>query len=250
MTPHKYSTFDLKAHLAQEHSRSPFSKFLKEIVYGGTDGIVTTFAVVAGFSGAQAGAEIMSIPIFVVLLFGFANLLADGASMGIGNFLGVQAGQDLYKKEEEKERLEVERNLELEKAETIAILTQKGFDEKDAIEITKLYAKNEPYWVEFMMRDELDMPNPKGESPLLTGIATAISFVCFGIIPLLPFLILPQMGSYFQMSIIFTMSALLLLGLLRYKVTGMTIVRSVGETIILGGISASIAYFVGSLFRI
>ncbi|MGB2731859.1 MAG: VIT1/CCC1 transporter family protein, partial [Microgenomates group bacterium] len=43
----------LQKHLQDEHKLSAFSTYLKEIVYGGSDGIVTTFAVVAGFAGAQ-----------------------------------------------------------------------------------------------------------------------------------------------------------------------------------------------------
>jgi VIT1/CCC1 family predicted Fe2+/Mn2+ transporter len=90
-----------EAHLAAEHKISPISTYLKEIVYGGIDGIITTFAVVAGFSGAQTGPE-GTIPMFVVLLFGFANLFGDASSMGLGNFLSVRADQDVYRKEQKK----------------------------------------------------------------------------------------------------------------------------------------------------
>ena len=63
-------------HIAHEHGRSPFSDNLKEIVYGGLDGIITTFAVVSGFSGAAllgAGGNGEVYAITLVLLFGLAN---------------------------------------------------------------------------------------------------------------------------------------------------------------------------------
>ena len=71
-------------HKGREHHISPIAEFIKQIIYGGNDGIVTTFAVVAGFAGAGASgiAEIGGI---AVLLFGLANLFADGAAMGLVN---------------------------------------------------------------------------------------------------------------------------------------------------------------------
>jgi vacuolar iron transporter family protein len=118
---------DIDKHVAAEHYQSPFSVYLREIVYGGLDGIVTTFAVVAGFSGAQISANITTIPVLSVLLFGFANLLADATSMGLGNFLSVRADQDVYTREEAKERQEIKNNTEFEKLETVSILQTKGF---------------------------------------------------------------------------------------------------------------------------
>lgn len=58
--------------------------YIRDIVYAANDGIVTTFAVVAGVQGARLS------PI-VVLALGFANLAADGLSMGVGNYLGIKS---------------------------------------------------------------------------------------------------------------------------------------------------------------
>ena len=62
--------------------------YLGDLVYGANDGIITTFAVVAGVSGA-------SLPARTVLILGFANLLADGFSMGASNVLSISSGQDI-----------------------------------------------------------------------------------------------------------------------------------------------------------
>jgi VIT1/CCC1 family predicted Fe2+/Mn2+ transporter len=60
--------------------------YLKDLVYGANDGIITTFAVVAGVAGARLEARI-------VLILGFANLLADGFSMGASNFLSIRSDE-------------------------------------------------------------------------------------------------------------------------------------------------------------
>jgi VIT1/CCC1 family predicted Fe2+/Mn2+ transporter len=239
-----------EAHLAAEHKISPISTYLKEIVYGGIDGIITTFAVVAGFSGAQTGPE-GTIPMFVVLLFGFANLFGDASSMGLGNFLSVRADQDVYRKEQKKERHEIDNNPEFEIAETKHILTQKGFTTKQSHELAKIYATNPEYWTEFMMKDELSMPDPLDENPYLTGIITATSFMVFGAIPLIPYIFLGNvLGPTFYISLVFTGVALIILGLFRWKVTRQGFLRSVGETVLVGSISAGVAYLVGTFFRV
>lgn len=62
--------------------------YLAEFVYGGIDGTVTTFAVVAGAMGASLNAA-------VVLILGFANLFADGFSMAVSNYLSNKSQKDI-----------------------------------------------------------------------------------------------------------------------------------------------------------
>src|SRR5688572_26754032 len=77
------------------HSQNNFFLFNKdyigEFVYGGIDGAITTFAVVAGATGANFGTD-------VIIILGLANLLADGFSMSIGNFFSTKADRDNYEK--------------------------------------------------------------------------------------------------------------------------------------------------------
>lgn len=241
--------FDLDQHLSQEHNLNPFSTYLKEIVYGGNDGIVTTFAVVAGFTGAQAQPGV-TLPVLTVLLFGFANLAADGVSMALGNLLSSQSEKDVYANFKARELHEIKYNPETEKAESIEILKRKGFNSHQSEQLVSIYSTNEAYWLEFMMEKELELPNPEGEQPLYMALATFVSFVGFGLIPLVPYLFFQESGNVFVFSIFATAAALLLLGLLRFKVTRHSLSRSMSETLLLGGIAASVAYGVGTLFRI
>ncbi len=237
----------LHQHLSAEHKLSPLSEYLKEIVYGGVDGIVTTFAVVAGFAGANIG-NVSTYSIITVLLFGFANLFADAASMALGNVLSVRAQQDVYKGEKNKELHEIRHSAAFEKAETIAILMQKGFSRQHAQTLTDIYAHNEHYWADFMMNHELEMPNPEKTNPLLTGLSTFSAFIAFGFIPLIPYLLIHTSTDAFITSIGFTVLALLILGTLRWKVSKENVVRSIGEIVLLGSVSATIAFIVGTFF--
>jgi VIT1/CCC1 family predicted Fe2+/Mn2+ transporter len=240
---------DIKAHLAVEHRISPIQTYLKEIVYGGTDGIVTTFAVVAGFTGAQMGQSIPNLSFLTVLLFGLANLAADGLSMGLSNFLSVRSEKDIYQKEAAKELHEIRNHPESEKEETITILKREGFNEKQAKELTAIYMTNEKYWLRFMMNDELEIPNPMGEKPLLTGIATFTAFVIFGFIPLIPYIIFPQNPNVFVFAGFATLIALVFLGTFRWKVTAEHPLRAISETVLVGSAAAAVAYLVGTFFK-
>jgi len=67
------------------------ASLLRDAVFASSDGVVTTFAVVAGSLGANLGSN-------VVLILGFANLLADGVSMASGIYLGAKSEADFEKK--------------------------------------------------------------------------------------------------------------------------------------------------------
>lgn len=241
--------FNLQQHLQQEHQRTPFSQYLREIVYGGNDGIVTTFAVVAGFAGAAQDPTSSAVPIISVLLFGLANLFADGLSMGLGSFLSLRADQDVYRSERAKEAHEITHEPDNEFNETIEILKRKRFSHKDAVTLATIYRSNTSYWTDFMMKDELEMTNPENEKPVLVAFSTFLSFILFGGIPLLPY-ILQGASANFTQSIIYTIAALLLLGILRAVVTRRRAFRGIAETMLVGGLSSGAAYFVGTFFRI
>jgi len=239
----------LKEHLKNEHNISPFSTYLKEFVYGGNDGIVTTFAVVAGFSGANIGEHALNFSIVTVLLFGLANLFADGAAMGLGNYLSIRSEKKLYKNYYNKELEETKRSYDYEIEDTEQLFEAQGFETKDAKALTKIVSKNTDFWVRFMVQYECDMENPEGDSPLYCGLATFASFVFFGFIPLIPYFFNTNPSVTFVYSSLFTVGALGLLGSFRAFTTKDSYIISIIETLIVGGTAAILAYFVGLLFK-
>ncbi|KAB7615735.1 GMP synthase [Amylibacter sp. SFDW26] len=237
----------LAEHKRQEHSISRVGEFIKQIIYGGNDGIVTTFAVVAGFAGAGSDG-IAQIGGIAVLLFGLANLFADAAAMGLGEFLSARSERDLYYSIREKEIYEIEHNTTMERIETLEILEEKGISSDDARAMADIMQKYPDYYADFMMTYEIGMSDPEGENPALNGLATFSAFMVFGVIPLLPYFILDPIQSTFHLSVIATFSALTILGLLRYWVIKQNITRCVGETVLVGGVCAAVAYSVGLAF--
>lgn len=230
-----------------------FSDYFKEVIYGGIDGIVTTFAVVAGFAGAALSNDTTTqLSFVIVLLFGLANLFADAASMGLGNFLSVRSEKDLYTVARDKERDGLRARPDVERTETMRILEEKGFSVEDADVIAGIYRHNEDYWLDFMMHHKNEFSDPRGENEVFTGLATFFSFMVFGAIPLLPFIFHGDgsAAEAFTYSCIGTFIALVMLGLLKWKVIGDKLKSSLIEVVTVGGTAAVLAYLVGTFFSL
>jgi VIT1/CCC1 family predicted Fe2+/Mn2+ transporter len=224
------------------------SPYIKEIVYGGNDGIVTTFAVVAGFAGAGGGQSAL-VGVAAVILFGCANLFADATSMGLGNYLSLRSEQDLNERHRRFLARQIERRARVVHEETISILQRKLFTYNDARQIADPLARNVPYWISFLLREKYGASADASVRPVLSGLATFASFIVFGLVPLLPYFFLSHGFDRFAIAVGCAAVALIALGIVRYFITRQSLVRSIGENVLLGGVSAVVAYLVGRVFR-
>lgn len=235
-------------HLRATHGIGRIGASLREVVYGGNDGIVTTFAVVAGFAGAAAeGAG--PVGAVAVLLFGLANLFADATSMGLGAFLSSRSERDIYRKVRAAEVRSIAADPEGGRREVVALLARRGVPARDAEAFADLYLRNPPLMADFLMAHEMRMSDPESASPAVDAAMTFLSFLLFGAIPLVPYFLLPPTYGTFLLSVAATFAALVLLGLLRWKVTIESLGRCVGETVLIGGTCAAVAFAVGLAFR-
>lgn len=243
-----YKKLQMDTNSQKNEQQNPFSQYLKEIVYGGNDGIVTTLAVISGFAGA-GGQNGSNYSVLAVLLFAFANLFADATSMGLGNFLSTRSEAALYKKTLEIENKQLLNDTILEKKEAVVLLQKEGFNELDSEKMVNLLSKNKKYWLNFILEKKLDMHDPKLENATLTALATFTAFIVFGFVPIIPYLMRISSEYQYFASILGAGLSLILLGTLRYKVTGEKWVRAVGEVLLIGSLSASVAFIVGLFFR-
>jgi vacuolar iron transporter family protein len=229
----------------RDSALSRYSGYLAEFVYGGIDGSVTTFAVVAGSAGA-------GFPIEVVLVLGFANLIADGFSMSVGNFLSVKSEIAEYNKHKQIEYWEVENIPDKERDEIREIYGKKGFEGEMLERIVETISADKDRWVEEMMKDELGMMEPD-KSPYKTAGVTFASFIAIGLIPLLIYVFEyfsgNSAGHQFLISSILTALAFIFIGYMRSFVTHTNWMKSIVETLLLGGTAAALAYLVGAVLE-
>ncbi|MEO1655508.1 MAG: VIT1/CCC1 transporter family protein, partial [Bacteroidota bacterium] len=134
----------------QNHHFARFQDYLGEFVYGGIDGSVTTFAVVAGAAGAN-------LPSSVVIILGFANLIADGFAMSIGSYLSTKSEKDNYEKHRKIEYWEVANWPDKEREEIREIYQAKGFEGELLEKVVETITADKDRWVDVMMKEELEM---------------------------------------------------------------------------------------------
>jgi VIT1/CCC1 family predicted Fe2+/Mn2+ transporter len=237
-----------------EHKEEKFHKeinligntqnYLREFVYGGIDGAVTTFAVVAGAVGAN-------LDISIILILGFANLLADGFSMSVGAYLSSKSEKENYIKHRNIEYWEVDNIPEKEREEIVEIYKEKGFKGDLLEQVVDVIVSNRDRWVNEMMKNELELI-PDSKSPFKIGLATLISFVIIGFIPLLVYVydyFYVINFSLFLMTSIFTGIAFVIVGAMKSFINQTSYLKSILETLALGFIAALVAYYVGSFLE-
>jgi VIT1/CCC1 family predicted Fe2+/Mn2+ transporter len=223
---------------------SKIQDYLGEFVYGGIDGSVTTFAVVAGSVGAGLDSS-------VIIILGFANLIADGFSMSVGAFLSAKSEHENYAKHEAIEYWEIENLREKEIQEIREIYEAKGFEGELLEQVVAKIIEDKDVWVDTMMKEELEM-TLDDKSPFNIGLYTFISFLVVGLIPLIIYLwdyLNPLEINLFVASCFLTSIAFILVGFLKSIVTGASKIRSSLETLGLGAIAAVLAYYVGAFLE-
>ncbi|MBA1148619.1 VIT1/CCC1 transporter family protein [Ectothiorhodospiraceae bacterium WFHF3C12] len=221
---------------ARQHS------YLGDAVLGGIDGCVTTFAVVAGVAGG-------GLPAVVALILGFANLLADGFSMAVGNYQGTKAQREYVDKVRRMEEQHIDRVPEGEREEIRQIFARKGFEGQVLDEVVDTITNDRRLWVETMLTEEhgLQVESP---SPLRAASVTFLAFLLIGVIPLLAFLV-PGLAPLqtFLVSSVMTAVAFFLVGLAKGRMLEQSMLRGGVETLLTGGAAAALAFGVGWWLR-
>lgn len=221
-----------------------FHDYLGEFVYGGIDGAVTTFAVVAGAVGAGLNST-------VIIILGFANLFADGFAMSVGAYLSAKSEKDNYNKHKRIEYWEVENMPEAERKEVEEIYRNKGFKGELLDQVVDVIVSDKDRWVDVMMKDELAMAE-QTKSPVKIGAVTYLSFISIGLIPLLIYVwdfIYEFTGNLFLWTSICTSIGFIIIGFLKTYITETTRWKGILETLTLGAIAALVAYFVGDILE-
>lgn len=218
-----------------------YENYLPEFVYGGIDGAVTTFAVVAASAGA-------GISPGVVLILGISNMLADGLSMSIGSFLSTKSEMEQYDRLKDEGYAEIRKFPDHERAEIREIYAAKGFEGKILDQIVDHITKDEDLWADEMMIGEHGAI-PEEKHPKINGLMTFISFCVLGAIPIAPyfyaFVVGRQFDNTFLIACTFTALAFILIGYLKGLVNRVNIPKAIAETVSLGAIAAAVAYFAG-----
>ena len=218
----------------------PRHSYLRDFTYGSIDGAVTTFAVVAGVAGAGLSPN-------VVIILGLANLLADGFSMAVGNFLGARAESQLLWRARQREEQHVAVIPEGEREEIRQIFAAKGFAGDDLDRVVAVITSEPRRWIDTMLREELGL-TLHAPSPWRAATTTFTAFVAVGSIPLLAFLYgaVARHATLhpFAISVGLTALAMFGIGAVKSRFVTQRWYLAGAETLLVGGAAAILAYLV------
>lgn len=223
--------------IATRLKKGPRISYLRDWVYGGIDGTVTTFAVVAGVVGAELSTR-------ALLILGVANLLADGFSMAAANYSGTTAEIEEYEQVRRMEERHVEYAPEGEREEIRQIFKAKGFEGHALESAVDVITAERGRWIETMMTEEHGLP-PVSRSPGKAAAFTFIAFILCGSVPLLPFIF--GLPASISVSTAMTGLTFFLIGSLRSYWSPAPWWRAGLETFLIGMTAAALAYIVGVL---
>ncbi|WAT16879.1 VIT1/CCC1 transporter family protein [Aurantiacibacter sp. MUD11] len=228
----------IRQRIGNPRGESPLGDFM----LGGVDGVVTTFAVVAGSAGGQLSAT-------TVIILGFANLLADGFSMAVSNYLGTKTRLEEVRRSRADEEWQIREFPEGEEREIREIFAQKGFEDETLEEIVRVITADRRVWVDTMMAEELQMSDVSAR-PFRAGLTTFVAFSLCGLIPLLPFLFgFADFDTTFIVSAILGAVTFFTLGTIKGLTVGTSPLRSGLRTFAIGSVAAALAYVAGHLLH-
>lgn len=217
---------------------------LKDSVYAANDGIVTTFAVVAGVVGA-------SLNPFTILALGFANLIADGFSMATGNYLGTRSESDQYDRARARAEAELSGNAEAGQRDAFSLLKEKGYSDTEARQMADLMVRNKRFFLDIMVYERFGIDATSTVDAVRGALVTFVSFAIAGTIPLLPYALLgnSRMEDNFILACALTALALFGVGAARTAFSDRKWYSGGFEMFAAGGAAAAISFGVGFAIR-
>ena len=240
-------TINVSQHLQENHATEA-GKIIKQLVYGGVDGIITTFSIIAAGIGANLSSS-------QILILGLANLISDGISMSFGDYISSTSERKYILSERKKEEHEYLNNRDFEIEELVQIYTDEGMDIQDAKDLVNILSKKKEYqeiFLDHMMFKELSLLNPDTiRDNIISAIITFFSFLFFGSIPVFNMLIFHLIDYTDEVGLILITSSvsaitLFIIGVVSAIMTKQKNKIKHGLIISFNGIIATtIAYFIG-----
>lgn len=238
---------DISAHMEAQHG-GKYTPFLKNIIYGGVDGVITTFAIVTASYAADLNVK-------TILILGLSNVLADGFSMGFGDYASSYSERDHFLTERAKESLEYEHNNAFETQELTQFYTEKGLSVEDSKAIVNILSKPnyKETFIDHMMLLEFNMCTPDdGVEIMKKAVSTTVSFYTFGLFPLMIYIIAKLVGFHnrdfiFAYCTVLCACTLFAIGAFGAYISKRPLLSGGLVTLTNGTIASALAYLIGAI---
>lgn len=224
-------------HLHPEHAEKHFtaSDAVRDVVVGMSDGLTVPFALAAGISGAIAVSHL-------VVTAGLAEIAAGSIAMGLGGYLAGRSENEHYASERRREQAEVRSVPEIEADEVAQIFRSYGLTDDDSRGVVAGLQQHPESWVDFMMRFELGLEKPDPRRALISAATIGGSYALGGIVPLAPYVLIPDAHMALLISAVVTVIALAIFGFVKGRFSGARPLVSAVQTVVIGGLAAAAAF--------
>ncbi len=216
------------------------SEAVRDIVIGMSDGLTVPFALAAGLSGAVDSTAI-------IVTAGLAEIAAGSIAMGLGGYLAAKSDAEHYASEQRREQKEVAEIPEEEMDEVAQVFRGYGLTKEQVAPVVHALSERPQAWVDFMMRFELGLEEPKPERARISALTIGGAYMAGGLIPLAPYIILSTAHVALLFSVAVTLVALIVFGYIKGRFTTAKPIRSALETALVGSLAAGAAFLIAKL---
>lgn len=226
-------------HMAHEKHDVGGKVFVREIIFGFNDGLVTTFAVATGVAGALTQN-------FIVILVGIISAVAGAISMGLGTYISIKSQTEVFKSELRREVREIDEMPEEETREIREIYAKKGFSGRNLDMVVKTITSDKKIWLKVMMEEELGLGKVDFKSPVSAAVIIFFAFIVGSVIPLVPYIFLP-VAAGISISVVAAIMGLFAIGAIKSQFTKRSWAKSGLEMVLVGLVASLAAYYLGTL---
>lgn len=221
--------------------QSKFRNYVRDLILGFNDGVVSVYAVCAGLAGAAFSTSQIAVA-------GVAAAVAGALSMGLGEYLSTKSQSQYYDSEARREREHIRAYPELETKELREMLEERGYPPDLLERVLQHIGSDEERFVDFMMREEFGIGQESKRSAVAAMFVVTAAFLVAAVLPVFPYAFLPDraLGASSVASIVGLFAA----GAAKGKLSGLSMLRSGLEMALLGGAAGLVTYYVGSFFDV
>ena len=214
---------------------------VRDGVIGMSDGLTVPFALAAGLSAAVTSSSL-------IVTAGLAEVAAGAIAMGLGGYLAAKTDIEHFDAEVARERREIAEVPHREVAEVESVMRGFGLEGEPLERVVAAITADRDRWVEFMMRFELGIERPDPRRAFTSAFTIGGAYIVGGLVPLVPYMLVPAVHDAMVWSVISTGVALLAFGAIKGRFTGMNLVRSAIQTLVVGGLPAGAAFGLACAF--
>jgi VIT1/CCC1 family predicted Fe2+/Mn2+ transporter len=212
---------------------------IRELVFGSLDGLLVPLGVVSGVAGGTGSSK-------AVLVAGLAEAFAGALSMGAGEFIAARSEAQVHQTEVGKELEELRTAPDFEQREMVKLFEYEGIERADAVQLTDILVKYPEAYHKTMVEKELGLQIDTSTVKIPEALTMGVSYIVGSIFPLAPYFFL-SVRTALPISIALTIVALIVVGMIKGRLTHLSVVRSVAEIVVVGGASAGGGYLLGTL---